>query len=127
MSALFINLSDNRESYTPGDLLKGEAAWQLDDTPKKLFLRLFWFTRGKGTEDIEVVSEIVFDRPLSNETRAFEITLPQSPYSFAGTLVSLTWALELVTDDDQTAVTREIIMSPFGREIDLTAHSPDPS
>ncbi len=127
MTSLAINLPDNRESFAPGDVLKGEATWQLDKTPEKMFLRLFWYTRGKGTEDIEVVSETVFAHPLASETRSFKIPLPQKPYSFSGKLVSLTWALELVTSDNDTAVTKEIVISPFGYEIDLTKHKKEPS
>jgi hypothetical protein len=119
MASLSILLTDDREAFAPGEILEGKAAWQLDQPPKKIFLRLFWFTRGKGTEDIEVVSETVFDLPLGAESRPFKITLPQSPYSFSGKLVSLIWALELVTSDNKTAVTKEIVISPSGYEIDL--------
>ena len=119
MASLSIQLIDDREAFAPGEVLEGKAAWQLDQPQKKIFLRLFWFTRGKGTEDIEVVSETVFDNPLTSESRPFKITLPQSPYSFSGKLVSLIWALELVASDNETAVTREIVISPFGYEIDL--------
>ena len=119
MASLSIQLIDDREAFAPGEILEGKAAWQLEPAPKKIFLRLFWLTRGKGTEDIEVVSETVFDNPLTSESRPFKITLPQSPYSFSGKLVSLIWALELVASDNETAVTREIVISPFGYEIDL--------
>lgn len=119
MASLSIQLADDREAFAPGEILEGKAAWQLDQLQKKTFLRLFWFTRGKGTEDIEVVSETVFDNPLISESRPFKITLPQSPYSFSGRLVSLTWALELVASDNETAITKEIVISPFGYEIDL--------
>jgi predicted ATPase len=53
-------------------MLEGKATWQLDQAPAKMFLRLFWFTRGKGTEDIEVISETVFDHPLAAESLAFQ-------------------------------------------------------
>jgi hypothetical protein len=120
MASLSIQLPDDREAFAPGEILEGNAAWQLDQPPKKIFLRLFWFTRGKGTEDIEVISEIVFEHPLTAESRSFKITLPRSPYSFSGKLVSLIWALELVASDNETATIKEIIISPFGYEIDLT-------
>ncbi len=119
MASLSIQLADDREAFSPGEILEGNAAWQLDQPQKKIFLRLFWFTRGKGTEDIEVISETVFEHLLSAESRPFKITLPQSPYSFSGKLVSLLWALELVASDDETAITKEITISPFGHEIDL--------
>jgi len=119
MASLSIHLTDDRETFAPGEILEGKAAWQLEQAPKKIFLRLFWFTRGKGTEDIEVISETVFDHPLAAESRPFKMTLAQSPYSFSGRLVSLIWALELVAGDNDTAITKEIVISPFGYEIDL--------
>jgi len=119
MEPLSINLRDNRKSFAPGEMLEGKAAWQMGQAPAKVFLRLFWFTRGKGTEDIEVISETVFDHPLAAESRPFKMTLPRNPYSFSGRLVSLIWALELVTSDNDTAITQEIVISPFGDEIDL--------
>ena len=119
MEPLSIDLRDNQKSFAPGEMLEGKATWQLDQAPAKVFLRLFWFTRGKGTEDIKVISETVFDHPLAAESRPFKMPLPQRPYSFSGRLVSLIWALELVTSDNDTAITREIVISPFGDEIDL--------
>ncbi len=126
MAALSVNLPDDRKFFAPGDILKGNAVWQLDHAPEKIFLRLFWYTRGKGTEDIEVVSETVFDHPQARDTRQFEIPLPQSPYSFNGKLVSLIWALELVTDNNKSAATNEIVISPYGDEVDLLKHSAEP-
>ena len=123
MAELSVDLPDNRNFFAPGDILKGTAAWQLDHAPEKIHLRLFWYTRGKGTEDIEVVSETVFDHPHPTENRPFEIPLPQSPYSFNGKLVSLIWALELVTDNNKTAALKEIVISPYGEEVDLLKHS----
>jgi hypothetical protein len=119
MALLSIQLADDREAFAPGEILKGKAVWQMETASKKIFLRLFWFTRGKGTEDIEVISEIVFEHSLAAESRSFKITLPQSPYSFSGKLVSLIWALELVASDNDTAITKEIVLSPFGYEIEL--------
>jgi len=123
MAALSVHLPDNRKHFAPGDILKANAAWQLDHAPRKIYLRLFWYTRGKGTEDIEVLSETVFDYPQAQETRQFAIALPQSPYSFNGKLVSLIWALELVTDNNETAARKEIVISPYGNEVDLLKHS----
>ena len=119
MTPLSITLLNSREAFAPGEALEGEAAWNFDKDPEQVFLRLFWYTQGKGTEDINVVSEIDFDHPHAQETRPFRMTLPQSPYSFTGRLVSLIWALEMVVKDNDTAITREIVISPFGHEINL--------
>ncbi|MEW6076638.1 MAG: hypothetical protein AB1724_02370 [Thermodesulfobacteriota bacterium] len=125
MDGLSLSIKDDRDVFAPGETVEGKAAWQADSPPGKIFLRLFWFTRGKGTEDVGMVSEVVFDHPPATGARPFSLALPLSPYSFSGQLVSLTWALELSAEgSDQTAV-KEIVVSPFGQEIDLTATVPE--
>jgi hypothetical protein len=125
MAALSLSIKDDRDVFAPGETVEGKAAWQADAPPEKIYLRLFWFTRGKGTEDVGMVSEIVVDHPPATGTRPFTLPHPQGPYSFSGQLVSLTWALELSAEgSDQTAV-KEIVVSPFGQEIDLTATVPE--
>ena len=119
MSRLIIEINHNQEAFSPDDTIKGKVSWELSKQPESVFLRLFWYTKGKGTEDIDVVSEISFDYPHPKETRPFEIKLPISPYSFSGKLVSLIWALELVTDNPDAAIQKEIVIAPYGQEINL--------
>ena len=113
-----IEILDDKNVFGPGETVKGKAVWQVEKSPETAFLRLFWYTKGKGTEDVEVVSEISFDFPRLKESRPFDMTLPESPYSFSGKLVSLIWAFELVVDGAE-AVRKAIILSPYGLEIDL--------
>ena len=122
MDSLSLNIEGNLENFAPGEVIEGQAAWQLAAPPKKIYLRLFWFTQGKGTEDVGVVSETVFDHPGRAGTRTFKIEVPLSPYSFSGRLVSLTWALELSAKGTDQAVTKEIVISPYGHEVDLTGN-----
>ena len=89
MNELRINLEQNRTAFEPGEELTGIAGWRLESPPRTLELRLFWFTRGKGTEDVGVVATVRFDQPLSDETRPFRFRLPAAPYSFSGKLISL--------------------------------------
>ena len=82
-------------------------------------MRLFWFTRGKGTEEAGVVRTERFDRPASKETRSFHFSLPEAPYSFSGSLISLIWALELVAEPSREVARQEIIIAPGGVEVRL--------
>lgn len=117
MSELKILLKDEGTSFRPGETIEGVAGWRLDDVPDTVELRLFWFTRGKGTEDVCVVRLVRFDSPGSEEGRRFDFKLPAEPFSFSGQLVSLIWALELVVEPGQQSTRVEIVMSPSGREI----------
>lgn len=123
MSELKILLRDERLNYRPGETIEGVAGWRLDQPPKGVELRLFWFTRGKGTEDVGVVNSMNFSSPQPEEGRKFSFTLPPDPWSFSGQLVSVIWALELVAQPGNHSTRVEIVVSPTGREIQLHAHA----
>ncbi len=123
MSELKILLREERLSYRPGETIEGVAGWRLDQPPSGVELRLFWFTRGKGTEDVGVVNSMNFPSPQLEEGRKFTFTLPQDPWSFSGQLISVIWALELVVQPGNQRSRLEIIVSPTGREIQLHAHA----
>jgi hypothetical protein len=120
---LKIVLADNRRSFRPGETLQGVAVWRLDEPPKSIELRLFWFTRGKGTEDVGVVNKVRFDAPQLTEGRDFSFTLPAGPFSFSGELISLVWALELVVEPGDCSTRVELVISPSGEEILLHPHA----
>jgi hypothetical protein len=117
MTDLKIEFDQNRQTFEPGEDLAGEVSWSLDKPVNALELRLFWFTRGKGTEDAGVVQTMKFEGPQSQETRPFQFRLPDAPYSFSGQLISLVWALELIVYPSKDMSRREFIMGPDGKEV----------
>jgi len=119
MSTLKIATRDNRISFRPGEEIVGAVAWQLDQAPRAIELRLFWFTRGKGTSDVKVVQTVSFNNPKLEEARPFQLTAPTEPYSFSGKLISLIWALELVVEPGKETERLEIAISPTAEEIVL--------
>lgn len=123
MSDLKIILRDDRVNHRPGDTVEGVAGWRLDQPPKSVELRLFWFTRGKGTEDVELVERMPFPEPQLEEGRTFRFTLPSEPWSFSGQLISLIWALELIVEPRELTTRVELVVSPTGQEIQLHAHA----
>ena len=58
MNELKILMRDERRNFRPGETVEGVAGWRLDKPPKMVELRLFWFTRGKGTEDVGGVNQM---------------------------------------------------------------------
>jgi hypothetical protein len=117
MSELKILLRDEQKSFRCGETVEGVAGWQLEKPPTSAELRLFWFTRGKGTEDVGLVQRVRFDAPQSEEGRRFSFILPEEPWSFSGQLVSLIWALELIIEPGERTERVELVVSPTGREI----------
>jgi hypothetical protein len=121
MNQIEIFPRDSRTQFQPGEEFSGEISWDIENLPAKIELRLFWFTRGKGTEDLEIVDTIPFDAPQSFERRPFRLTLPPGPYSFSGKLISLIWAIEVVALPSKEAARFEFTIGPDGREIRLGA------
>lgn len=125
MNTVRLAVRDDATRFRPGDEVVAAAYWKLERPPKAVQVRLFWFTRGKGTQDVTVVETVAFDRPLMEEARPARFQLPEAPFSFSGKLISLTWALELVVDPSGESARVELIVSPTGEEI-LLQPSPVP-
>lgn len=117
MSRLGIRLSRDRTQFLPGDTVSGTVFWELDEEPMAAEVRLFWYTQGKGTQDICITDTTLFQNPTRASELPFEVMLPEMPYSFSGKLVSLVWALELVIEPGTLTARQEITMSPTGNEI----------
>jgi hypothetical protein len=56
---------------------------------------------------------------LTEDARSFRFRLPESPYSFSGKLISLTWALELVAEPSKELARQEITLAPGGEAVRL--------
>jgi hypothetical protein len=130
MAELQIHTELDNRSFVPGDRLRGHVEWTglpSSNRPEKdkAELRLFHYTSGKGTRDINIIDTRDFDAPASSARRDFEFNLPDGPPSFSGKLISLIWALELVIEIDGEEFTEHLDfqLTPTGREIDLYAYA----
>src|SRR4051812_44167063 len=121
MSESQIEIHEDRNAFEPGEEIQGRVIWEFDSAPRTVELRLFWFTRGKGTEDVKVEDSVKFENPLAAESRPFRFRLPESPFSFSGKLISLVWAIELVAQPAKTVSRREIVVAPGGQEVLLSS------
>ena len=117
MSQVTLEMRDGQKAFRPGEAVSGGAFWKLDRAPKSVEVRLFWRTRGKGTEDVSVVNTVRFENPKPEEARLFRFEAPDGPYSFSGKLISLIWGLELVVEPGESAARVEITISPTGQEV----------
>ena len=116
-SELGIFIADNRAHFRPGEKLAASALWALPAAPESLEVRLFWYTRGKGTQDVEIVASQTLGRAAAAGERTLDFALPAQPWSFSGKLVSLIWALELVAEPGNRSARVEFTLSPDGAEI----------
>ncbi|MEP4077865.1 hypothetical protein [Haloferula sp.] len=70
-------------------------------------------TRGRGTEEVGVVSAVP-GRLEADGTAEFSIQLPGTPWSFNGQLISVSWAVELVDDQGEPCGMESFVLSPDG-------------
>jgi hypothetical protein len=112
---LWLELKGGRKGYLPGEQVHVSALWALPAAPAMLEARLCWYTRGKGTEDVQILA---VERPhqiTAAGEAVFSFPLPEEPYSFSGKLISIIWAVELVADSKSALC--EFVMGPDGREV----------
>jgi hypothetical protein len=121
MSALDLRTEGGGTWFTPGSTVSCEASWRLDHDVDNLELRLFWYTEGKGTQDVVVVDRRVIERPEVHGNYGFRFRLPAGPYSFSGTLITLRWAVELVALPGEETARVDLLLSPSPVEISIQA------
>ena len=114
---LRVETADGRTVFAPGDVVEGTASWRLGEPPRRLEVRLFWYTQGKGDQDVGVADSMLVAVPAAEGRRDFRLRLPAGPYSLSGKLISLLWAVELVAEPGERAARVEIVVSPTGREV----------
>jgi len=119
MPSVTIQLAENRTAFSPGERIAGQVSWQFETPPESAELRLRWSTDGRGITDGDIVQTIPFSTPQAIETRPFTLTLPEAPYSFAGTLITLSWSLEAVFQPHDYTGSVGIILAPGGEAISL--------
>jgi len=117
MSELRLELVGGRTTHRPGEPLSGRVTWRVERQPTAAELRLFWYTSGKGTEDVGVVETLSFAAPRPEDHRDFTLPLPREPYSFSGRLISLIWAIELIVEPGGHVERQEFVLSPTGKEV----------
>jgi len=114
-----IQIFEERTAFRPGETIAGKASWSLPVPPARIALELFWTTRGKGKVDTKVVESVPVDHPPASGEKAFNLKVPNEPYSFSGKLVSLLWGLRLVIHPSQEQAQVNLTISPTGQEINL--------
>lgn len=121
---LEIALDEDSRRFHPGEEIRGTVSWELDKLPRKIEVRLFWYTRGKADQDVGVVETLPIEPQYASGRQAFRFRLPDSYYSFSGKHISLIWAIELVVFPGARAERVELVVGPNAAEIVLP-HAPD--
>lgn len=120
---LSLELTGDRRIFAPGETVAGTAEWSLEGLPEALEVRLFWYTEGRGDQDVSIARTVTLE-PSPQGRHEFELRLPDGPLSFSGKLISLVWALELVALPAGRAERVELVVSHTGSEIRLDRAEP---
>jgi hypothetical protein len=126
VNALRIDLDGDRRWYLPGETVVGRASWRLRESPDATELRLFWYTSGKGSEDVEIVASVRTEAVGSVGDRGFSLPLPLGPYSFSGSLITLAWALELLAPPTDEVKRVDLVVAPTPVEVRLVSLGREP-
>jgi hypothetical protein len=119
MSSVHIEIAERRTQFAPRETVTGRVSWACDNPPTSAELRLLWCARGRGQEDEDIVQTLPFPAPQAVESRPFTVVLPDAPYSFSGTLITLDWSLELVVHPGDQSDRVGIVLAPGGNAVAL--------
>lgn len=117
--SLTLTLNQDPSTIVPGQIIDGTVGWQLEDAPRTAVLRLFWYTEGRGTQDVGVVEELNLPTNLAQLSGTFRFTVPAAPYSFQGQLIALKWAIELLLNKQKLVERIELVVSPWVEQVSL--------
>jgi len=117
---LTLQTTDGGSWFKPGELVDGRATWHSDGNVEAIEVRLFWYTSGKGTRDVEVVRTLRSDAPDTSGHRDFSIRIPEGPYSFSGKLITLAWAIEIVALPGGETERLDLVVGPQPVEVDIS-------
>lgn len=119
-----IDLGREDGRHFPSEAVGGTVQWSLPAVPLSAAVRVRWRTEGKSwPEDSGVAGIERFEALQAVDRRSFQFTLPPTPYSYSGKVLSIVWRVELVVRSrrlrgEKIEAFRIITMSPTGDAID---------
>lgn len=118
MSRIQVHLESDR--CEPGGRIAGRVDWDAGgERAESLMVSLLWHTAGKGTEDVEIVDQVEVSGPALQGSHPFSFAVPEFPWSFSGTLISLVWSVEASLEPKGAVARTELVSAPGGEEVRL--------
>ena len=117
---LSIKLDKDDGAFEPGESIIVTVAWDFREVPTEILVSLYWYTMGKGTEDMQIVEEKEVSRLSIRGEERLTFTAPKYPVTIHGELISILWAIEAdATSFDDEPPREEIIIGPGGQPVKL--------
>lgn len=112
MTSVQLTMREIGDGVLPGARIEGEVEWRSASDYTELIVSVFWYTEGRGTEDIGVVAEERIAISGTDGGQRVVFTLPTSPWSFSGRLITLGWAVEANLEPRGPTSRVEFVMAP---------------
>lgn len=114
---LKIGTYNNQQGFRSGEEIAGKVLWLRETPPKRIQIKLLWRVLVAKSARITQVDCIVVNRPDRLGEHDFRFDLPESPYSYVGSMSSLEWVVEVAANDEK----EELIFaySPVGSVLRL--------
>jgi len=109
---LRIELDGGRSWAPPGGEVAGRIVWALDEPAERVEVRLLWYTEGRGSRDVGVMSRRVIQEAGAQGEDSFRFTVPAGPYSFEGRLITLRWAVEAQVEPSGPVAQEILVVAP---------------
>ena len=114
-----LTLQLEKTNFLPLENLKGKFSYEQLPQNETLLLSLYWFTEGRGDQDIHAPLTVEYLPKETMGERDFSIQLPPAPHSFSGKLITLQWILELKSMTTDFSIQKNITISHTTQEIAL--------
>ena len=112
MSEITLELDHPDATLTPGEAVRGRVRWRLHEPPRRVEVRVGWYTEGKGTPDWQTVQQERWEEVRAEDERSFNLPLPAGPHTYHGKLISILWAVEAEADRPDAASSQVVTFAP---------------
>lgn len=113
-----LKLQIDKEHYSPGEEILATVSWHLGDTnDKSIEVHLFWFTEGRGDEDMTIVESVNVPIHAKTGSKILKFIAPKHPYSFLGNHIMLNWSIEALAPESKYFASESFYITPFKQKI----------
>ena len=119
MGSLIVTIEEDKESFAPGEPIRGTVRWEGFSKPGEVEIILTYRTEGSGVQDVDEIDSVVLPSSATSGSNSFSFRLPEGPYSFNGEYISLIWSIDALFETDDLAESAEFVLSPTGAVINL--------
>lgn len=98
--------------FAPGDVISGTVRWSVGRKPESGVVTLFWYVEQRDGPHIYPVKRLPIPHPAEQGEYGFSFTAPPGPCSYAGTLFSIEWAVELLLEPNLLDIRSKLVLAP---------------